>query len=118
MAGCLTCNTAGCTSCDTALTFTLNATSNLCDCALGNYINSYKKCSVCVMIGCADCTAEDVCRQCSPGYALNGAICDEVCGDGMLFVLPCDDGNLLDGDGCSKTCQIEQDYDCVGGSAT
>ena len=32
--------------------------------------------------------------------------CDEICGDGMLFDLPCDDGNTINGDGCSSTCQI------------
>jgi cysteine-rich repeat protein len=32
--------------------------------------------------------------------------CGEVCGDGKKFVLPCDDGNLFDGDGCNSTCGI------------
>lgn len=33
--------------------------------------------------------------------------CVEVCGDGKNFgMLQCDDGNQVDGDGCSKTCQI------------
>ena len=36
----------------------------------------------------------------------------------MLYTLPCDDGNLINGDGCSSTCQIETDYTCVGGSTT
>ena len=26
--------------------------------------------------------------------------------------MPCDDGNLFDGDGCSSTCEIEQNYFC------
>jgi len=32
--------------------------------------------------------------------------CIEICGDGLLFASPCDDGNLIDGDGCSSTCSI------------
>ena len=32
----------------------------------------------------------------------------------------CDDGNQIDGDGCSKTCQVEQDFSCktVDGTET
>lgn len=44
--------------------------------------------------------------------------CDELCGDGILFTLPCDDGNLNDGDGCSSLCQIEPGYDFIGGNST
>ena len=46
------------------------------------------------------------------------------CGDGVLegneFEREnyCDDGNLVPGDGCSSTCQVECGYVCSGGSAT
>jgi hypothetical protein len=30
--------------------------------------------------------------------------------------LACDDGNNVDGDGCSKDCRIEPGFNCVGGS--
>ena len=30
----------------------------------------------------------------------------------------CDDGNLVDGDGCSSSCTIESGYSCSGGSVT
>jgi len=30
----------------------------------------------------------------------------------------CDDGNLLNKDGCSAECQIESDWSCTGGSKT
>jgi len=34
--------------------------------------------------------------------------CAAVCGDGILdWAEPCDDGNLISGDGCSATCQTE-----------
>lgn len=35
-----------------------------------------------------------------------------------MYVLPCDDGNVIDGDGCSSTCQIETDYACLNGTTT
>lgn len=28
----------------------------------------------------------------------------------------CDDGNLLDGDGCNSLCQVEYGYVCYGGT--
>ncbi|XP_060787136.1 pappalysin-2 isoform X1 [Neoarius graeffei] len=37
------------------------------------------------------------------------------CGDGQLQgVEECDDGNLLDRDGCSKKCSMEPGFNCVG----
>ncbi|KAL4494813.1 hypothetical protein ABPG73_004253 [Tetrahymena malaccensis] len=50
--------------------------------------------------------------NCQVGYQQYQDQCVEKCGDGLLFYLPCDDGNNLDGDGCSSTCQIEQYFNC------
>ncbi|KAG5285551.1 hypothetical protein AALO_G00004680 [Alosa alosa] len=37
------------------------------------------------------------------------------CGDGLLQGMErCDDGNLLDGDGCSKKCLMEPGFNCEG----
>jgi cysteine-rich repeat protein len=57
--------------------------------------------------------------ECCVGYYYNATFdtCVEICGDGLLFVLPCDDGNLVNNDGCSSTCQVETDYVCTNGSA-
>ena len=44
----------------------------------------------------------------------------EICGDGIRFNINssyCDDGNLIDGDGCSSTWSVEQNFVCVGGSS-
>ena len=48
----------------------------------------------------------------------NKAICQENCGKGFRLsnTIECDDGNLIDGDGCSKDCKIEEFYKCEGGS--
>ena len=41
------------------------------------------------------------------------------CGDGERESYEgCDDGNVIDGDGCSSTCQVEQNWVCTGGSPT
>jgi hypothetical protein len=34
-----------------------------------------------------------------------------------LIYLPCDDGNLISGDGCSSTCQVESDFICSNDKA-
>ena len=34
------------------------------------------------------------------------------CGDGILIDVECDDGNLINGDGCSNACVIEDEYGC------
>ncbi len=41
--------------------------------------------------------------------------CKSVCGDGILLrgTEQCDDGNTLDGDGCSSACKAEAGYTCV-----
>jgi len=33
-----------------------------------------------------------------------------------MNVLECDDGNVVDGDGCSASCFIEPGYECHGGT--
>lgn len=43
----------------------------------------------------------------------------ETCGDGLnLGVFACDDGNTVNGDGCSSTCTVEAGYVCFGGDST
>ena len=32
--------------------------------------------------------------------------CKDICGDGILITSLCDDGNKLNGDGCSSVCKI------------
>jgi cysteine-rich repeat protein len=46
--------------------------------------------------------------------------CPEICGDGRLYVLDCDDGNTQEGDGCNNQCEVEQDWKCfkTGGWST
>lgn len=42
--------------------------------------------------------------------------CVEICGDGLDYGMnECEDGNLVDGDGCSSECKIESGWTCYGG---
>ena len=35
-----------------------------------------------------------------------------------MGILKCDDGNLLEDDGCSPLCNVEEGFKCEGGNAT
>lgn len=62
-------------------------------------------------VHCPTCNIGTVC-PCA------NAICHELCGDGILLgAFACDDGNLVNGDGCSDICTIEAGWDCSYGSA-
>ena len=43
----------------------------------------------------------------------------EKCGKGFRIssLIECDDGNNIDGDGCSSDCKVEAGYVCEGGSS-
>lgn len=50
--------------------------------------------------------------NCPPG----GGVCSPfACGDGLIAfpIESCDDSNVLDGDGCSSSCQLEFGWSCV-----
>jgi cysteine-rich repeat protein len=94
---------AGCKDCSSL--FSNSQTCNTTDvltCA-----NGYKK------------TSQTVCTMCSAitGYYIDSSHqCSEICGDGLLFELACDDGNNEDGDGCSSRCSIEEGWTCTHSS--
>ncbi len=50
----------------------------------------------------------------------SGDTCTEICGDGLNMggQLECDDGDRIDGDGCSKDCKIEKGWTCLRNSGT
>ena len=120
---CQTCSTLQpmCQLCSTETTCML--------CLTGSYLDGSNQCQPCP-VGCTTCSSLTVCTtcdsasqytlvgtmcQCSVGYtpAPITGICSAVCGDGLVASSEaCDDGNLVNGDGCSSTCQIEANYSC------
>ena len=56
-------------------------------------------------------------------WSCSGApsVCTPNCGNGTLEVADgetCDDGNVIDGDGCSSTCGVEAEWVCTGEPST
>lgn len=73
--------------------------------------------------GCSsECSVEDM-YACGGSYGYwrcggPGDTCEAGCGSGSTSVgsyKGCDDGNLANGDGCSRNCQIECGWTCSGG---
>jgi cysteine-rich repeat protein len=122
--------TEGCQTCDPT-TFFPSPVNGVCKCLQGTLVNGF--CNI--VLGCLvpqtnangsiNCTFCNITAgfqgepagggttcPCKPHYQLSGSVCAEICGDGYLVVPllgDCDDGNNLDGDGCSSDCQIERD---------
>ncbi len=84
------------------------------DCSIGSWVENNNECidgASCENNGAVDC-ASDICDITEPS-----AVCEssETCGNSVLEDREaCDDGNNLDGDGCSAFCRIEDTYLCVG----
>jgi cysteine-rich repeat protein len=86
------------------------------DCA-----STFAKSLACISTGPTSCQSGYLlsnaqCLTCSQitGYTYDSASgkCKDKCGDGLLITDQCDDGNTLNGDGCSSTCQVESGWKC------
>jgi cysteine-rich repeat protein len=54
---------------------------------------------------------------CGGGSPITPDTCYERCGDGRnAGYFACDDGNVLNGDGCSSSCSLEKGFVCSGGT--
>lgn len=64
------------------------------------------------------------CATITDGYVCyfgtnNRQYCEWACGNSKVETgEDCDDGNVINGDGCSKWCTAEQGYTCAGGSSS
>ena len=78
------------------------------DCSPGNYVTGILTES---HVSCGPCEEWNVAYMASPGDATK---CEEICGDGIhAGQLECDDGNTINGDGCSSDCKVEYGFKCV-----
>ena len=81
----------------------------------GYYLNDNKCLSCQLTPGYSGGLGVNILRQ--PEESLShyiNQVCHEICGDGILQgQLACDDGNLVNGDGCSSECIVETSWTCV-----
>lgn len=119
-----------CSPCSVANCLTCSGISQCSQCNPGYGITASGSCSTCPLTGCTTCLNITYCSVCQSSYILqNGACvtcplscscggytlprlpsgdCSAICGDGIV-IFPneeCDDGNTINGDGCSSTCTV------------
>lgn len=64
---------------------------------------------------CGGCNESCICDGYTMPWHNDRQECTALCGDGMFRLdEACDDGNLVDGDGCSSVCEVEEYYYCRG----
>lgn len=59
--------------------------------------------------------------MCKTGFFSSSVTdCAEICGDGQLLntTYQCDDGNTVNGDGCSSICMFESGFNCINSNNT
>ena len=85
-------------------------------CPAGTYLVSADSLCVACHYSCATCTTGTSCVTCPTNKVLDRDVgvtaCGDICGDGSVRTDPCDDGNTIDNDGCSSSCQKEQYFSC------
>lgn len=126
MVGCKDCsNPTTCSSCITGFT------GPSCTCSSGSIItgfcntvhgctnisdiNGTQTCINCNATLLMELTASFVCACINGTNTMADLSCQPKCGDNyVLKVENCDDGNLFNGDDCSSSCTIDQDWVCKG----
>ncbi|CAD8121341.1 unnamed protein product [Paramecium sonneborni] len=86
-----------------------------CDDANSNDTDGCKDCKYFCRIGCSSCDYNtNTCLSCEfPGFVPYSYYCKNDCGDGLVvnhygfFEEQCDDGNTINYDGCSSSCQFQ-----------
>ncbi len=104
----------GCSDCTATVCFACNASY-----AFVNETLCALPCASAFCLRCANANTS-LCFECAVGYSLanglctlNAAVSVVVCGDLVIDVgEECDDGNLIDRDGCDSHCKVEQFYQC------
>ncbi|CAD8154480.1 unnamed protein product [Paramecium octaurelia] len=115
----------GCSDCVTDVGWVCSGTPSVCSKKCGNGVrNQGEECDDGNAVnndGCSNCKIDTdyVCTGGSDSTADKCKAIPDICGDGIQkSTEECDDGNTLNGDGCSKQCKIEIGYSCVGNICT
>lgn len=116
----------GCSGCRVDPQYTCTGQPSECHTCGDGFRNAGEQCDDGELIdqdspGCENCLIVPG-WECFPGQG-QFDLCGPVCGDGMWFdtSIPgvtigfaegCDDGNLVDGDGCNGSCNVEDGWEC------
>jgi len=98
-------------SCSTVCGDGILTDDEFCDCGGNNPFCSEDN-------GCTDCKSIDTSKYECRNIFMSGimySVCQSLCGNGIKAANEeCDDGNIIDGDGCSSSCKLEDKihYNC------
>ncbi|CAD8151440.1 unnamed protein product [Paramecium pentaurelia] len=107
---CKKCYQGYCIICNDGYYLNKNNECERCSQSCITCINSSKNCLQCRFL-----QADQTCKICDQeyGFQIKDNKCQAVCGDNMIVdIEQCDDGNIIDGDGCNSQCMIEQGFIC------
>lgn len=116
----------GCSGCRIDPLYTCTGQPSECYKCGDGFINPGEECDSGIDLGNPSPGCTQNC-EIVPGWMCfnEPTMCGPVCGDGMWFdmTIPdvtvgfaeqCDDGNLVPGDGCDASCDVEDDCECTG----
>lgn len=116
----------GCSGCRIDPLYTCTGQPSDCYKCGDGFINPGEECDSGEDLGNPSPGCSPVCKV-EPGWMCFGepTLCGPLCGDGMWldttipevtvgFAEGCDDGNLVNGDGCDSSCEVEDDCECIG----
>ncbi|CAD8095110.1 unnamed protein product [Paramecium sonneborni] len=85
----------------------------LCDDGNNIQFDGCFNCQYSCPLNCLNCL-DGICFKCEQQFQLIDHQCyEQYCGNGIKYQdEQCDDGNIIDADGCSSNCQIEVHYKC------
>lgn len=127
---CILCSSLStCSLCNATAAFFVNTTDSLCyPCPLAGCLTcqNLTACAICDTANNWGLTSDGTCKQCPFTCACDGYVlpkyvnsttgiqyCSTVCGDGLVRNFEeCDDGDTIEGDGCSSQCTIENAWSC------
>ena len=104
-----------CSHCDSGFWPVSNLCTNIAGCKAAKLVNQTIVCLLCD--SSTHYTLSNNTCICSQGYIFSTEGCKEVCGDGYHFSEKCDDGNFVNGDGCSSLCIVETLFRCSSTSS-
>ena len=127
---CGTCFGNAANQCTTCLDITYTLSGGYCTrgtgpCPIGTYLEG-TSCQGCSEY-CKSCTSLNNCQSCSDGFQLSSinlggqtlSACMSICGDGRrVDTEECDDTNTINGDGCSRDCEVEAGWYCTVGTSS
>lgn len=95
-----------CRKCDQNKIYAGGICSSVTGCSTADIINNKSVCMFCDFQKYFEKNPKYSKCICRKGFVLKDGQCNDHCGDGFKILDECDDGNTVNFDGCSSSCEI------------